>query len=164
MFENYIKLYEIFHPEIFLKNYVFGTSMNNIYVFSKTDETITDEENNTYLPYYHASVLKFEFLFNKFDPSLKKTIYPAYKNKYITIENGKTYVSGSYATYFKDLEQAFYFDIMNSNPNYTGMVKIWNRGKKQLQKVLIFENGKPIKVISGEEYGSTENKNLILYL
>lgn len=137
MQEEYAKLY----PEIFTKKYVFGTSNNMIQVMSKLPETLTDELlTENYLPYYCANVLKFEYRFNRFNPSQKQYDFD-WKSKNIKYKNGEIYLTDSYATYFTDLEQTFYFDLVNSNSDYTGKIKIWNRGKKELQYVFDYENG-----------------------
>ncbi len=72
------------------------------------------------------------------------------------------FLYNNYATYFKDLEQTFYFDIVNSNQNYTGLHKIWNRGKINLMKVIEFKNGNPVSVLSGDAYNDIHTNVEIL--
>jgi hypothetical protein len=163
MQEEYKKLY----PEIFTQNYVFGTSDNMIQVMSKLPITETDESsqinspNYINLPYYSANILKFEYRFHRFNPTQKHNDFN-WKNKNIKhADNGDIFLIGSYATYFKDLEQTYYFDMVNSNLDYTGKVKIWNRGKKQLRHVFNYEDGKILKYATN---GELQNKTPWLYI
>lgn len=155
MLDEYKKLY----PEIFSGNYVFGTSHNMIQVMSKLPNTKTDEIIEINLPYYNADVLKFEFRFNKFKPEQKEYDFE-WKHKNIKrLPNGEIHLLNDYATYFADLEQTFYFDIARSNSDYTGLLKIWTRGKKNLTCVLTFENGKFLLHQFGADY-EEENKKI----
>ncbi len=157
-YEEMLILYKQLYPEIFSGNYVFGTSNNMIQVMSKLPNTQTDENLAIKLPYYKANVLKFEFRFNKFKPEQKEYDFD-WKSKNIKhMPNGEIHLLNDYATYFTDLEQTFYFDIANSNQYYTGLLKIWTRGKKELSCVLTFKNGNPVRHQLGDEYEKENQK------
>lgn len=150
-YEQYVNKYKELYPEIFSGKYVFGTSNNMIQVMSIPKDAITDEMQNINLPYFQADKLQFHYRFDKFNPEIKAYDFN-WQSKNIKKIDGIIYLYNNYATYYKDLEQTFYFDIINANPNYTGIKKIWNRNKEKLRAVFTFENGNPIKFISGDEY------------
>lgn len=148
--------YQKLYPEIFTGNYVFGTSNNMIQVMSKIQDVPNDEHLDINLPYYNATILKFEFRFHRFNPTNKSYDFD-WKTKNIKYKDNNIYLHNSYATYFKDLEQTFYFDIVNSNLDYTGIQKIWSRGKKKLLYVIEYDNGNPIQVLTEDEYEKLHN-------
>jgi hypothetical protein len=161
-YEEMLIEYKQLYPEIFSGNYVFGTSNNMIQVMSKLPNTKTDEDVDIKLPYYNADVLKFEFRFNRFKPEKKEYDFD-WKSKNIKhLPNGDIHLINDYATYFADLEQTFYFDISRSNGDYTGLLKIWNRGKKELTCVITFENGKPIRHQNKKIGDNYEKENKII--
>lgn len=148
-YETMVEEYKQLYPEIFTGKYVFGTSFNMIQVMSKLPETETDENiscNPFYtthydLPFYCANVLKFEFRFNRFNPEQKEYDFD-WKHKNICyMPNGDIHLIRDYATYFNDLEQTFYFDIVHSNPKYTGIVKMWDRTKTKLVMNMYLNDG-----------------------
>ena len=73
--------------------------------------------------------MSFETLFKKFHPEIKQDDMGWDDSRIIKKDNG-IFLVEDYATYFKDIEQTFYFDIYRGRDNYNGEIKMWTRGKE----------------------------------
>jgi antitoxin component YwqK of YwqJK toxin-antitoxin module len=158
--------------------YVFKSCGNYIIVLQKLPDTITNESrseiSDPMYAKYRANKLRVILIINKFDPFdvIKQIKNTSYIDKTIIYKTDKivkvkdynmnldeVYTKGLH--YFKTIKQAFYWDIVDLNPKYTGSYIEWyNNGNKSCEGIYLY--GKEIGQWSSW-YENGNNKKLGIY-